>query len=92
MGGFRRKKDEVIPFARKLTGKCGCPEHPLAPVAEDCVSQPLGGYERNPPFLVVPPLEHGDSHEGMVDPLTPGEDLLKVLLGFDGLHGKTFRR
>ena len=90
--GFRRKKDQVIPFSGKSTGMCGRSEHPLAPVAKDGVAEPFGGDERDPPCLVVSPLEHSDSHEGVVDPLTPGEDLLKVLLGFDGLHGRTFRR
>lgn len=70
------------------SAQAGClAKDPLAPVPVDCVTQPLrcnkGDLFRA--AFVIP--QNCCAHEPMIDPLATGEDLLKFLFGFDGLHG-----
>lgn len=82
-----REENHLISTERKACLPCRGAKHALAPVATHGVAKPLGGNESNaapPTFLDG---AHGEPHETMVEPLTALKDLLKILLGLDGLHG-----
>lgn len=86
MGSSRGEQDDVISIFGEAARVRSLPENPLAPVPEDCVSEPLGRDEGDPARGAFVAWCYSNSQKGVVEPLPPREDLLKFLPGFDGLH------
>lgn len=72
---------------REVALACGLPQNPLAPIAEDGVAQSLRSHERDLSGISRS-SQHANAYERMVVSPSATEDLLKFLLGFDGLHAR----
>lgn len=72
---------------REVALACGLPQNPLAPIAEDSITQSLRSYKRDS-SSILRPAQHAYAYERMVVSPSASEDLLKFLPGFDGLHAR----
>lgn len=85
------EEDHVVAVQRKPAFAGSFPQHTFTAVAEDGVAKPLRRDEGDPCGVALVELSHSYAQEGVVEPLPAREDLLKIALGFDGLH-LVFRR
>lgn len=65
----------------------GLTQHPLAPIAEHGVTQPLCGNEGHPALGGLIATKNGHPNQRMTVPSSAREDLLKLFSRLDGLHG-----
>lgn len=86
MGVLGGEENHIIAIYRKFTGPSSCAKNPLAPVPEDGITKPFRRNEGNACTVAFVYRCCTNSQERTVQPLSMRKDLLKFLLGFDGLH------
>ena len=85
-----RKEQHTSSFHGHAARPRGLPQYPLAPVAKDRIAQTLRGHKGNLASIIRQALvnaKYGHPHERVTVSSSAREDLLKLLLGLDGLHG-----
>lgn len=90
MRGMSRKEYDVRSFHGHTARARRLPQYPLASIAKNGVTQTLCRDEGDFTGSIRNPLvnaKYGHPHERVTVPSSAREDLLKLLLGLDGLHG-----
>ena len=90
MCGVSRKEYDMRSFHGHIARARRLPQYPLASIAKNGVTQTLCRDEGDFAGFVRHTLvnaKYGHPHERVTVPSSAREDLLKLLLGLDGLHG-----
>lgn len=86
MRSLGREEDHVVSVQGKTALPRRLAQDALAAVAVHGIPKTLRRDEGDPCGVALVELSHSDAQERIVEPLPAREDLLKIALGFDGLH------
>lgn len=82
----RRKENDLRSVERQTIGACCFPQNSFASVAIHRVAKSLRRNEGDFSQAAFVILQNCSADEPVINPLSAGEDLIKLPFGFDGLH------